>query len=113
MTIDRTTLRLRTICQILLQTVNVIYRANSEVVVSVRHLKEGLQTGVVPYSDAEITEALAELVLRGLLKPAKQIVEGTHGEAGYTATQKGIDFQDHNFPWYLVDEFANRGTPDP
>jgi hypothetical protein len=107
-TIDRQTLRHRTICESILRVVNLIWRANPGIAATVGKLREGLSTSAVPPAQDEITTALAELCLRGLIEPKPIRIAGYVDETGYVPTSRGLDFQDHSFPWDLVDSFAKR-----
>lgn len=99
------TLREKLIRQTILQIVNTVWHGNADIRVLAEHIFQGLATGQEPYTDEEITSALADLVERRMI--TVENVETAHRmpSKGYHATPRSRDFEKANFPWEFIEEF--------
>lgn len=71
------------------------------------NLLYGFSTAIVPYNEAEIREAVADLVERGFVRPESVEGAGDLPEVGYHITADGRDFVDARFPWDEIHRFRH------
>jgi len=71
------------------------------------NLLYGFSTAIVPFSEAEIREAVADLVERGFVRGETLEGTGELPDVGYHITADGRDFVDARFPWGEVHKFRH------
>ncbi len=104
---DAGILRSRTIRESILRQLYNVFRANPDVGCLANHFFEGLSTGLIQHSQAEIEVEFAELRDDGLITIENSPGVGAMPEKLLRITARGRDFTRARFPWMKVDQFID------